>query len=207
MYGFGINRAAWSKDSPDVAYLLEWLEMPSIDGKDFYGVYHDTAQGVWEEIQDYDDQTKVRPCEARPLPPTHGLNASFRAQGTFMPPGIVLVGILMGAADGLKFMHDNKCALSPPRLYPPPLPTPRHARARIHAPCAPAPAAGSTGTSSPRTSAPLSSRSSRSGPYRAMEVCALSHHCRASMPARRRAPLFERTPHQAIIAPLRRSGL
>ena len=27
-----------------------------------------------------------------------------RAQGTFVPPAIVLVGILMGAADGLKFM-------------------------------------------------------------------------------------------------------
>ena len=68
MYGFGKNSAAWAFNSPDVAYLLEWLEVPSIL-KDFYGVYHDTAQGVWEEIQDYDDQTKVRPCEARPPHP------------------------------------------------------------------------------------------------------------------------------------------
>ena len=106
-----------------------------------------------------------------------------RAQGTFMPPAIVLVGILMGAADGLKFMHDNKCAS-------PPSPTPiHHPYPRVLAP-----AAGSTGTSSPRISAPRSSQSSRSGPCRAMEVCALLRH------ARRRAPLFGRASHRAIIA-------
>ena len=82
MYGFGKNNADWAimkEIMPDVAYLLEWLEVPSLD-REFHGVYHNEEQGVWEEIQDYDDQTKVRPSEASALPPTHGRNASFRAR-------------------------------------------------------------------------------------------------------------------------------
>ncbi len=134
MYGFGINNAAWSKDLPDVAYLLEWLEVPSIDSKEFVGVYHDTEQGVWEEIEDYDDQTKVRPSPRRaPSRPRMAGMRRFARAGHLHAAGDRAGRHPDGRGRRTQVHARQQVRLSPqPHTHPPPLPPRARTRSWIH---------------------------------------------------------------------------